>query len=268
MGQPITCTKCRRPFNAKFAKCPFCGADAAGAMPQNATQERLEPRRCVSCHKPFNATFAKCPHCGVAANAEAPARPAIEELPDWTAIADHVVAHSRPLQALEFHPAAVAALDAFFDVTWGTEGIAAGDPSWKPTEGQLQIILQFGCFYGELMRREFHGRWQADPKQLLSARVVYGQRYAVPIVKVYKRMLLGAAEQFEAEYMTERLHMGIRGTPAEAGGWLRQAQHFDNVGRMDLVGAFCARGLALDPVGDTKMELTRLGNKAYQAKGS
>ncbi len=265
MGQPITCTKCRRPFNAKFPKCPFCNADAAGAMPQNAAQERHEPRRCVACHKPYNATFAKCPHCGVAADAEPAPQAAAQGLPDWAVIAEQVIIHNRPLQALEFHPAALAALDAFFDVTWGPDGVGAGNPAWKPNEGQSQIILHFGCFYGELMRREFHGRWEADPNRLLMARINYGNRYALPLVKAYKRMMLGRSENFEAEYMTERMHLGIRGTPAEANGWLRQAQHFAQVGRADLVGGFCARGLALNPVGDVKMELTRLGNEAYRA---
>lgn len=264
MGQPITCTKCRRPFNAKFPKCPFCNADAAGAMPQHAAQERHEPRRCTACNKPYNATFAKCPHCGASADAEAPPKPPMQGLPNWAVIAEEIIVHSRPLQALEFHPAAIPALDAFFDVTWGPNGVANGDTSWKPNEAQSQIILHFGCFYGELLRREFHGRWEANPSQLLMARVNYGNRYALPIVKVYKRLMLGNAESFDQEYMTERLHLGIRGTPAEADGWLRQARHFATVGRFDLVGGFCARGLALNPVGDVRQELTRLGDEAYR----
>lgn len=267
MGQPISCTKCRRPFNAKFAKCPFCGADASGAAPQSAGPERLEPRRCVACRKPYNATFAKCPHCGVGADAEAPPPPNKGLVPDWAALAEHVIERNRPLQALEFHPAAIAALDAFFDVTWGTEGFMATDPSWKPNEGQSHIIIQLGTFYGEVMRREFNGRWEAEPQNIVMSKVVYGHRFAVPMMKVLKRLYMGSKESFEAEYVTERVYLGIRSTPAEADGWLRQARHFIHVGRPDLAGVFCARGLALGPWGETKNALELLCDQAYQVKG-
>jgi hypothetical protein len=189
-------------------------------------------------------------------------------VPDWAALAEQTIVGNRPLLDLEFHPAAIATLDAFFDMTWGTEGHAATDPKWQPNERQNIVIVHFASFYGELYRREFGGHWEATASELLTARVVYANRsrYVVPIVKVYKRLLLGQKENFEQEYLTERLTLGVRGTPEEADGWLRQAKHFKKVGRHDLVFAFCARGLALNPHANTKMELIRLGADAQRAE--
>jgi len=111
---------------------------------------------------------------------------------DYAAIAEQAIIRNRPLLALEFHPAAVVALDAFIDLTWGEQGTAPDDDRWRPSDGQWAAIVGFGAFFGELMRRQFGGQWQEDPDQpdsVVRATVVLKSGHQVyAIGKVYKRL--------------------------------------------------------------------------------
>lgn len=86
-----------------------------------------DPVRCTACGRPYNRQFVKCPFCN-APNPEAAPRAAGRL--DYAALAEHAVAMMRPFVPLEFHPAAVVALDHFFDQTWGLEGAAPDQEAW------------------------------------------------------------------------------------------------------------------------------------------
>ena len=161
-----------------------------------------------------------------------------------------MTAPGNPALALEFHPAAVVALDAFFDLNWGERGAAPGDDAWRPGTGQWNVIVSFGCFFGELLRREFGGAWERDPGQLdnaLAAHVALpGGVQAFALSYAYKRLRDGPTNRFEAYYSQVRAHFKKKPQPDERDGWLRQGRHYEGVGRPDLARVFYERALALE----------------------
>ncbi len=169
---------------------------------------------------------------------------------DFAALAEQAVVTARPLLALEYHPAAVAALDAFIDVTWGEDGLDPSSDLWQPNAGQSAAILRFGAFLGELARRELGGEWRDDPnpENVLNARVVIRAETTVfAVAQVYKRLKNGAAERLLPFYDRLRATVGRAATPSEAEGWMRQARRFGAAGRADLALWFSERALVLGP---------------------
>jgi tetratricopeptide (TPR) repeat protein len=216
-----------------------------------------EPVKCAACGRAFNAAFKRCPFCN------APVLPpAAPTRIDFSAVAEQVIASNRPLLALEFHPAAVAALDAFFELTWGTEGKAPNDDGWQPDAGQRNVIIGFGAFLGELLRREFGGAWKDDPARPdnpYAARLALpGGMEVFPISKVFRRLQNGHDELFEPLHRLVRQKLGAQATPAEIPGWLRQAKHFEGVSRPDLAAVFYERALALGPAPTQRAEIERV----------
>jgi tetratricopeptide (TPR) repeat protein len=216
-----------------------------------------EPVKCAACGRMFNAAFKRCPFCNApASSSAAPTRI------DFSAVAEQVIASNRPLLALEFHPSAVAALDAFFELTWGTEGKAPNDDRWQPTAGQRNVIIGFGAFLGEILRREFGGAWKDDPARPdnpYAARVVLpGGMEVFPISKVFRRLQNGAEEVFEPLHRLVRQQLGVQPTAAEIPGWVRQAKHFEGVSRPDLAATFYERALALGPPPAQRAEIEGL----------
>jgi len=209
---------------------------------------------CSACGRKFNPTFARCPFCN------APVRPAPTSPPPgvqpaarrtYAAMAEDVIAGNRPFLFLEFHPAAYLTLDHFFEHTWGTEGKAAADPAWRMTEGQRSAILNFGVFLGELLRREFSGRWEEDPADpgnaFKTSVLLPGGLQVSPVARVYQRFRNGAAEAFEPLHRMVRGKLGIVPSPAEIPGWMRAAKHFQDARRPDLAAHFLERALTLGP---------------------
>jgi tetratricopeptide (TPR) repeat protein len=188
---------------------------------------------------------------------------------DYAAVAEQAIAANRPLLALEFHPAAIAALDAFIDLTWGEEGAAPDDDRWQPNAGKASAIVGLGAFFGELMRRQLGGEWRDDPARPdnpYTARVVLaGGHQVFAIGKVYKRLKNGVEDRLEPLYLYLRNQAGDLTSPAEAEGWLRQARHFKAVGRPDLVLRFCERGLACTPEPATRAAIEELRGGAASA---
>jgi len=224
---------------------------------------------CAACGRQFNAISARCPFCN--ALARPGAAPAAPTRIDYPAIAEQWIAANRPLLALEFHPAAAKALDAFFDLTWGTVGKAPDDDGWQPTPGQWNVIIGFGAFFGELMRREFGGDWQPDPaapdNPYRSRVVLRGGTEVFTIAKIHKRIKNGAAESLEQLYLLVKRTVGAAAAPAEIPGWLRQAKHFEGVGRPDLAAGFYERALLLGPAPSERLEIERLRAAARELAG-
>ena len=181
---------------------------------------------------------------------------------DYAAIAEQAIVRNRPLLALEFHPAAVAALDAFIDLTWGEEGAAPDDDRWQPSDGKWAAIVGFGAFFGELLRRQFGGEWREDPDQpenVLRAQVVLKSGHQVyAIGKVYKRLKNGGEDRLEPLYRWVREQVGAAASALEADGWVLQARHFERVSRPDLAARFYDRALALSPAPAKRAEIEAL----------
>ncbi len=226
MPEPVRCTACGRPYNRQFVKCPFCNAPNAEAAPRAAPAARSASSNSTS---------------------EGAGRF------DYAALAEQAVAMTRPFVPLEFHPAAVVALDHFFDQTWGLEGAAPDQEAWQPPEAKRASIVHLGAFFGELLRREIGGRWQPDPEQpanvFLSRVVLTGGVQVFPLSRVFKRLKNGAAEPLEQLHRQTRALAGRSGNADEVGGWERYARHFESLGRPDLALSFYdhALALALDP---------------------
>jgi tetratricopeptide (TPR) repeat protein len=242
MPEPVRCTACRRPYNRQFVKCPFC----------NAPNPETGP----------GATAA-------APSSRASPTPEGAGRPDFAALAEHAVAMTRPFVPLEFHPAAVVALDHFFDQTWGLEGAAPDQETWQPPDAKRAAIVHFGAFFGELLRREIGGRWQPDPEQpaniSLSRVVLKGGVQVFPLSRVFKRLKDGAAQSLGPLYRQAREAAGAAGSGAEVDGWRRYARHFESLGRPDLALSFYDRALALPLNPAVRVELQRQREEAARA---
>ena len=211
--------------------------------------------KCPSCGRPVNPAFNKCPFCNAVMTRTAP--PGGKR--DYTALAEEAIVKSRPFVLIEFHPASVLALDLFFELTWGSEGKAPGNDDWQAGAGESSAIITFGAFFGELIRREYGGRWQEDPSQpdnLLMARVVFKDGLSIfPISLAFKRLKNGGQDSFEGVYLVLRNTLGVKPSPAEIDGWVRQAGFFEKVGRQDLALRFYERALACGPDAAKRAEL-------------
>ena len=181
-------------------------------------------------------------------------------------MADSAIKAASPFVSLTWHPAAVLTLDIFFDLNWGTEGLAAKDDAWRPNAGQQQALTGLGAFFGELMRREFAGSWQSDPQypdDVLRARLALkGGAQVYPFSRAWKRMKCGAAESFEALYQAVRQATKIPSATDEARGWIEQALFFERVGRLDLSAAFCDRATEFGLDADLLAQVVRLRSLA------
>jgi tetratricopeptide (TPR) repeat protein len=220
-----------------------------------------EPVRCTACRRPYNRQFVKCPFC----NAPNPETGPGTTGPDYAALAEQAIATMRPFVPLEFHPAAVVALDHFFDQTWGVDGAAPDQEAWQPPEAKRNAIVHFGAFFGELLRREIGGRWQADPAQpaniSVSRVVLTGGVQVFPLSRVYKRLKDGRAQSLEPLYRQARTAAGASGRAVEVEGWRRYGRHFEGLGRPDLALSFYDHALALplDPTVRAEVQGQREG---------
>ena len=127
--------------------------------------------------------------------------------------------------------------------------MAPDQEDWRPPEAKLRSILHLGSFFGELMRRELGGSWQAHatyPQNPLQSRLALaGGAQIFPFSRVYKRLKNGASEPLEPLYRQARQMTGVTGQASELDGWVRYARHFEGLGREDLAAAFYERALAL-----------------------
>ena len=197
-----------------------------------------ETRACSRCGKAFAAVMVKCPFCGAAHTAPAPqaARPAI----DFAGLAEQAIAGHRIILELEYHPAAMLALDALLDQTFGPDGAAQAGTAWKPQEGTLKAIAALGAFAGEVLRREWGGAWQLhpqQPEQIFGASLVLpsGVR-AYPLSQIYNRAKSGNVQSVRAWF--ERLRALLNAGEGDVAGWARYAERFAKLGRTDWAGQF------------------------------
>lgn len=223
------CLKCKKAYNADFERCPFCGEP--GPVRE---KPKAPPVKCPHCGRPINPTFKECPFCKKPVDSPpAPLPPKF----DYTAIAADAVEHNKIFLTLDYSPASVYALDVFFDEMWGTEGYSPNNDSWAPEQGQIAVIMSFGAYFGEVIRRRYNGRWHEDPSQggnpLWTTVALPSGDHLYVISKMFKRMKNGSADALNPMLLSLRQSLGDLPKGDELESWLRQAGHFEKVKRPD-----------------------------------
>lgn len=239
----LLCLKCKKAYNADFDRCPFCGEP--GPVRE---KPKAPPVKCPHCGRPINPTFRECPFCRKPVDSPpAPPPPKF----DYTAIAADAVEHNKIFLTLDYSPASVYALDVFFDEMWGTEGYSPNNDSWAPEQGQIAVIMSFGAYFGEVIRRRYNGRWHEDPSQggnpLWTTIALPSGDHLYVISKMFKRLKNGSADALNPMLLSLRQSLGDLPKSDELESWLRQASHFEKVKRPDHALKFydCAQALPL-----------------------
>lgn len=242
------CVKCRRPFSAEFDRCPFCKEP----VPPRE-KPKVPPVKCPRCGRLINASFTQCPFCKQvvtpSARQQAPSQPKF----DYTAIAADAVEHNKVYLDLDYSPASVLALDVFFNEMWGTEGYSPNNDDWTANQGQVAVIMNFGSYFGEVIRRRYNGRWQEDQAQdgnpLWTTVALPSGDHLYVISKVFKRLKNGSTDALYPMLLSLRQSLGDQPSGEELESWLRQAKHLEKVKRPDLALKFydCALQLPLLP---------------------
>jgi len=242
------CVKCRRPFSAEFDRCPFCKEP----VPPRE-KPKVPPVKCPRCGRLINASFTQCPFCKQvvtpSARQQAPSQPKF----DYTAIAADAVEHNKVYLDLDYSPASVLALDVFFDEMWGTEGYSPNNEDWTANQGQVAVIMNFGSYFGEVIRRRYNGRWQEDQAQdgnpLWTTVALPSGDHLYVISKVFKRLKNGSTDALYPMLLSLRQSLGDQPKADQLECWLIQAGHFEKVKRPDHALKFYDCALAL-PLSD------------------
>src|ERR1051326_6076416 len=206
-------------------KCPRCGYE-----------NRDDARFCNLCQTIFKKQTAPPP-------TPAPPPPGKPRL-DYTKIAEDFVAKSGPHDPfiggfgviLDYSPASLHAIDEFVSFTWGTKGEWPTTDDYKPSSGKSIIIINFGCYFGEVARRLFGGRWEPDPKQpdnpLWANLILKDASRIFPISKAFKRMKNGSEDAMYPMLLHLMRQFKLEDNPTVvnqiADGYLRQADAFLN----------------------------------------
>jgi len=161
---------------------------------------------------------------------------------------------------LDYSPASILALDAFFADLYGLQGDSPETDAYQPSTGKQKIIIGVGCYFGETLRRLFGGQWREDPKNpgnpLWTQLDLPGDYHVFPITRVFKRFKNGAEEDLFSLFVAMRQKLAPAGLPGEAESFFRQAERFAACGPGQ-AGAACAPqfyeyAIKLDPVYATK----------------
>jgi len=235
------CVRCKKAYNADFDRCPFCGEPGP---PKE--KPKAPPVKCPHCGRPINASFKECPFCKKLVDS-----PPVPPPPkfDYTAIAADAVEHNKVFLSLDYSPASVYALDVFFDEIWGTEGYSPNSDNWTPEQGQIAVIMSFGAYFGEVIRRRYNGRWQEDQSQggnpLWTTVALPSGDHLYVISKMFKRLKNGSADALYPMFLSLRQSLGDHPKADELDSWLMQSSHFEKVKRPDHAIKFYDCALAL-----------------------
>lgn len=202
-----------------------------------------DPIKCPHCKRMYNSKLALCPFCNKSAN-ERPAGPVARDVRDYAAAGEDAVERHRPLLDLDFSFASVHTLDVYIAEMWGTKGESPRTETWEMGR-KGPVIYSIGCYFGEVLRRQWGGTWREDPNRpgdMLFASVQLAAGLSCyPIARVFKRFKEGESDGLEA--MVIALRSKFPQTRDDAGPWLRQAGHFERVKRPDLALSFYERAL-------------------------
>src|SRR5881628_2272880 len=205
-------------------KCPRCGYE-----------NRDDALYCNLCQTIFKK---RSPPAQPAPPRPPPPPPAAKQALDYRKIAEDFVAKSGPNDpfvggfgvVLDYSPASLHAIDEFISFTWGTKGESPDKEGYAPTPGKTIIIMQFGCYFGEAVRRLLGGRWEPSPDQpdnpLWTSLAIKPDVRIFPIAKSFKRMKNGAEDAMSPLLfqLIQQAKLDVNAVIAE--GFLRQADAF------------------------------------------
>lgn len=156
----------------------------------------------------------------------------------------------------DYTPASLAAIDAFITSTYGEAGESPQSDDYTPSKGKTIMIMEWGCYFGEVVRRELPGAWQEDPEHpgqpLWTRLVLEGGLHFFPIARVFKRFKNGK----EDDLMTLLLRLMAEGKKTDLSGWYRsfinQAERFLDSSlperrKLTLASDFYLMAATLDP---------------------
>lgn len=172
---------------------------------------------------------------------------------DYAGYADQFAAANSMYQLMDFTPASITALDSFITEMWGEDGAAPDDNQWQPSEGKWKTILNFGIYFGEVVRRRYNGAWERDENEpdsavMMKMALPSGLRI-FPVAKVWKRFRNGIEDSIDPLMREVRRHENDQPGPGEWAEWLAQANWFMKVNRPDHAIRFFEAGLRC-PLGD------------------
>ncbi|MBK7978245.1 MAG: zinc ribbon domain-containing protein [Deltaproteobacteria bacterium] len=242
----LTCSTCGYENRADAAYCGMCKAvfrpRAAGSAVARGTPPEATAARAAA-SEPAAAPRSASPTFDPAAIARE-----LAALPD-PFLESFGVTLDRSLASLRL-------LDLFIDETWGTDGEAPGDDSYRPSRGKQHLILGFGSYLGEVVRDLVGGAWWDDPAHPgnpTATALVIGESRIFPIARVYKRLRDGASDPLHPLALYVVRQIDPRRLVACAGDYERHAQHFVSASqlpgeRVDEIAAELLRTAAgLDP---------------------
>ena len=151
---------------------------------------------------------------------------------------------------LDFSPASLLALDAFLDSTIGDEGYAPNEEEWAPDPSQRTLILLYGSYLGEVVRRRLGGSWQdaADGEELgIQVVLPSGERF-FPFARLWKRLRSGVGHALSKAFddLVAPLPAG-HAAPSEAPQWVAMGDVFLAAGQPRVAERFYERARSIDP---------------------
>ena len=155
---------------------------------------------------------------------------------------------------LDFSPASLLGLDAYLDTTVGPEGYAPNAEEWAPDPAQQTLVLLYGSYLGEVVRRRIGGAWQ-EPRGGDDALGVHlllpdGSRF-FPFARLFERLRVGVEQGLMRAFddLVGPLSAG-RDVPADAPHWMSMGDAFVRAGQRELAERFFARARSMKPASD------------------
>lgn len=158
---------------------------------------------------------------------------------------------------LDFSPPSILALDAFLTEMYGEGGEARDVSDYEPSKGKQGMIIAFGSYFGETIRRLFGGTWHEDATNhdnpLWASVELPSGLHVMAIAKVFKRLKNGNEDSLFPLYMSVREQISPGGLPGEGQAFFHYGDEFEKKShlpasrRAAVTASFFRYAAALDP---------------------
>ncbi len=221
-------------------------------------------RTCSRCGRPFNRVFPKCPFCGtpVAAVVQATRHdyPAMAE--KSRAAQEPMLRlefHPAAVRSIDLF------FDITWGSKGLGLNDAGWQPSPGQQNAVLGFGLIFGEILCRAFRGKWQDHPEQPDNPGMGQVVLPGNTTVLPAALVFRRLKIGAEESLEAFYTRLAGRLQIQPDPREIDGWLRQARCFEDVRRPDLALSFYEKALTLSPGPEQRRSIERLRREAEEA---
>jgi hypothetical protein len=154
------------------------------------------------------------------------------------------------LPELDFSGASVLLLDTFLDSRW-PEGLGREDEEWTPEkEGLQRLVVGYGAYLGEVLRRKIGGKWVAESGATLEWYIELPKEkgQVVVIDKAFKRFKNGPVDALFPFFLHAREQVGAKPyTASDAPLFVAQDAFWKSVGRPKHALPLYEMALKLDP---------------------